>query len=244
MREIYWRGHGPFNGLIKGEASHTMHLLYCCRSFRGSGGLARGGHTWPPNDFLSLYHKQERLTCPSTLYALPSTNKQTLGVISRRVQKCTESKRGSHACIDTQRDRQTDTRWLLLLLLTGTNEIQGKVTGKLKSHLTGAAILISNSLDSFFVFPFRLSIDISSHYTKRRDFASGLLPVSAQSVSQALASLAVSSYMTGSCLASGEGVLTFCTVHAASGRWEKRDLWVHRSLTERLLVPPPGRGWG
>lgn len=110
MREIYWRGHGPFNGLIKGEASHTMHLLYCCRSFQGSGGLARGGgDTWPPNDFLSLYHKQERLTCPSTLCALPSTNKQTLGVISRRVQKCTESKRGSHACIDTQRDRQTDT---------------------------------------------------------------------------------------------------------------------------------------
>lgn len=152
-----------------------------------------------------------------------------------------------HALIHRETDRQTQeqhTRCLLLLLLTGTNEIQGRVTGKLKSHLTGAAILISNSLDSFFVFPFRLSIDISSHYTKRRDFASGLLPVSAQPVSQALASLAVSSYMTGSCLASGEGVLTFCTVHAASGRWENRDLWVHRSLTERLLVPPPGRGWG
>lgn len=34
----------------------------------------------------------------------PSTTKQTLCVISQGVQKCTECKRGSHACIDTNRD--------------------------------------------------------------------------------------------------------------------------------------------
>lgn len=81
----------------------------------------------------------------------PSTNKQTLAVISQRVQKCTESKRGSHAGTDTDRQTQVQrTRCLLLLLLTGTNATQGEVTGRLKSHLTGTAILISNSLDFFF----------------------------------------------------------------------------------------------
>lgn len=30
------------------------------------GGKVLKGDTWPPNDFLSLYHKHEGLTCPST----------------------------------------------------------------------------------------------------------------------------------------------------------------------------------
>lgn len=99
---------GPLMVSLKGR--HPTPCTFCTAAgvFGAAEGWRGGGDTWPPNDFLSLYHKQERLTCPSTLYALPSANKQTLGVISRRVQKCTESKRGSHACIDTQRDRQTD----------------------------------------------------------------------------------------------------------------------------------------
>lgn len=66
------------------------------------GGSSEG--TWPPNDFLSLHHNQERLTCPNLPQPLPLVSShppsiaiQTLGAISQRVQKCVESKRGSHA---------------------------------------------------------------------------------------------------------------------------------------------------
>lgn len=97
-------------------------------------------------------------------------------------------------------------------------------------------------LYKFLFFNFTAPEIISSDYSKPGDFLSGSLSIRFEPVSQVLASLAAYSYMTGSCF--GGGGLTVCTNQTALGRWESRDLWVHRAvrgrLIERHLFPPPG----
>lgn len=141
MREIYWQGDGPFNGLIKGEASHTRHLLYCCRSFRCGGGSR--GVLEPPMIFCHFIINKKGWHAPST--------KQTRCVISQGVQKCTECKRGSHAhsgtnwdsnIAQTSRERQRQTRTHCRFCFQTKWELKFRVTTHVKPNWLSSVSLL------------------------------------------------------------------------------------------------------